>query len=71
MSAERQGIPPSPLPPLHDWDGAARILHVTPRFVRALWARREIGGSKIGKLVRFSDSDLANYVEAHHVEPKR
>lgn len=58
-------------PPLLDWEGAARYLGVTPRLVRELWARRELGGVKVGKRVRFRAADLTDYVERHRVRPLR
>jgi len=58
-------------PVLYDWEGAARLLGVTSRLIRELWARRELGGTKIGRRVRFSDDDLAEYVSRHHVDAMR
>lgn len=56
---------------LYGWCGAAERLGVTERQVQELWARRELGGTKIGKHVRFSDADLRDYIERHRVEAKR
>jgi excisionase family DNA binding protein len=54
---------------LLDLDHAAKWLGVSPRLVRELWARRELGGIKVGRFVRFRDADLRLYVERHHVGP--
>lgn len=54
---------------LLDLDGAAKWLGVSPRLVRDLWARRELGGTKVGRFVRFSVADLSLYVSRHHVGP--
>ena len=56
---------------LFDWEGAADFLCVTPRMVRELWARRELAGIKVGKHVRFHQSDLDRYVSDHRVETDR
>jgi excisionase family DNA binding protein len=57
--------------PLRDWEGAANYLNVTPRLIRELWARRELGGVKVGRHVRFRVADLDAYIENHRVEPQR
>lgn len=56
---------------LHDWDGAAEVLGVSPRLVRELWAKRELAGVKVGRRVRFRSEDLIDYVDRHRVEAKR
>jgi hypothetical protein len=35
------------IPPLHTSEEAAAILGVSPRLIRELWARRELGGVKV------------------------
>jgi excisionase family DNA binding protein len=58
-------------PPLLNWEGAAEFLGVTPRLVRELWARKELGGVRVGRRIRFREQDLAEYVERHRVGPVR
>ena len=47
---------------LHDFSSAASRLSITERHLKELWARREIGAVKVGKLVRFRDQDLHEYI---------
>lgn len=47
---------------------AAR-LKTTPRFVRRLVAERRIEFVKVGRLVRFSPSAVADYIEQNKVTP--
>lgn len=49
--------------PLLDIDGAAAVLGVSPRLVRALWQERRLAGRKVGRNVRFAEADLAEYIE--------
>jgi excisionase family DNA binding protein len=46
----------------------AALLQVTPRMVRELWARRELDGVKVGKLVRHRRSDVRAYLDAQSVK---
>lgn len=46
---------------------AAEWLQTTPRHVRELWQRRELGGVKVGRLVRFREADLLAYIERQRV----
>jgi excisionase family DNA binding protein len=55
---------------LADEEELARRWGVSPRLIRELWARRELGGVKVGRKVRFSEADIAAYIDAHRVEPK-
>jgi len=55
---------------LLDWEGAAAFLNVTPRLVRDLWQRRQLSGVKVGRRVRFKESDLVEYIDRHRVEAK-
>lgn len=41
---------------------AAEYLTVTERHLRDLWDRREIKGTKIGRLLRFHREDLDAYI---------
>ena len=56
---------------LLDFDGAAAFLGVTPRAIQRLWQERRIAGVKVGKAVRFTESDLLAYIERHRVEAVR
>ena len=47
----------------------AERLRTTPRFVRRLVAERRIGFIKVGKFVRFSVSDVEQYLAAGRVGP--
>jgi len=72
MGADR-GDPPSGAdsiqPGLHDWESAALWLGVSPRLVRELWAKRRLGGVKVGRCVRFRDQDLDDFIERNRVDP--
>ena len=48
--------------------GAGAFLGVSARSVRRLIDRRELSFYKIGGLVKVSENDLANYLEANRVE---
>lgn len=48
-------------------DEAAEYLADTPRHVRSLWERGELGGYKIGRKVRFRVSDLDEFIERQRV----
>lgn len=43
-------------------DQAAERLGVTPRMIRRLTASRRLPFVKVGRLVRFNDSDVAQFV---------
>jgi excisionase family DNA binding protein len=47
----------------------ALLLKVEVRFVRRLVTERRIPFHKVGKFVRFSRSDVAQFVAAGRVEP--
>lgn len=65
MATETEG------PLLHDFGSAASSLSITERHLKELWARREIGGVKVGKLVRFRDEDLLEYIGRNAFPPAR
>ena len=56
---------------LLDYEGAAMFLGVSPRLVRELLQRRELTGVKVGRRVRFTQTDLNDYVTRHRVEAMR
>jgi len=56
---------------LMDYAEAARYLCTTPRHVRELWAKRYLAAIKVGRHVRFSRTDLDNFIAARSVEPAR
>ncbi|MEM9612915.1 MAG: helix-turn-helix domain-containing protein [Actinomycetota bacterium] len=64
-----QGQEPSATPCLIDVDAAAERLNVTPRFVRRLVAERRIPYYKIGKFIRFDESELAVWLTNCRVSP--
>lgn len=47
----------------------AALLRTTPRFVRRLVAERRIEYVKVGRLVRFEPSAVADYIERNRVLP--
>lgn len=47
----------------------AAVLKTTPRFVRRLVAERRIEYVKVGRLVRFQESAVVEYVERNRVMP--
>ena len=49
----------------------AERLNITPRHVRRLVFERRIAYRKVGRHVRISSRDLAEYVAAHRVEVAR
>lgn len=51
-------------------DEAAKRLNVSERFVRKLVSTRQIPYLKVGRLIRFNESDLAAYLESRRVEPE-
>lgn len=68
---DQSGVKAGKVPLLIDGTDLARRWGVSPRLIRELWARRELGGVKVGRQVRHSEADIAAYIEAHHVEPIR
>lgn len=52
-------------------EDAAEFLACSPRMVRELWARRELPGVRVGRLVRFSRCDLEAYIAARRVPAAR
>lgn len=47
----------------------AERLNATPRFVRRLVEERRIAYVKVGRLVRFEPSAVADYIERNKVVP--
>lgn len=60
-----------PVAPLLDKTAAAEILACSPRKVRSLWEQGKLGGRRVGRSVRFSHADLAEYIERNHRPPTR
>lgn len=56
---------------MRDWDKAAEYLAVTPRMVRELWARHDLSGIRVGRHIRFSQSDLDAFIEGHRRDAVR
>lgn len=56
---------------LMDTRGAAEYIGVTERFIRRLVEERRIPYFKIGKFVRFSASDLDDFLVSARVLPKQ
>ncbi len=50
---------------------AAAVLGVKPRLMRDLRAQRRIGFVRVGRLVRYRQSDLSAFVDEHAVSPRR
>ncbi len=48
---------------------AAERLNTSPRFVRRLIAERRIEFVKVGRHVRIGESALADFIDAHRVQP--
>jgi excisionase family DNA binding protein len=48
-------------------DEVAALLKATPRFVRRLVAQRRIEYVKVGRLVRFQESAVTDYVRRNRV----
>lgn len=72
MAMSRHTAPPQASNPADEVltpDQVAEILHVTPRLVRELWQRRQLGGVKVGRLVRHRRSDVERYLAERKVEP--
>lgn len=51
--------------PVTDTAGAAAYLGVTERLVRKLRHERRLPAVKIGRCVRYSYKDLADFIDAH------
>lgn len=47
-----------PADPMYDFNAAAAYLGMTPRWVRKAWQEHRLRGYKMGRLVRFRQSDL-------------
>jgi excisionase family DNA binding protein len=56
-------------PKLLSFKEAAEILGTSERHLKALWANRKIGGVKVGKLVRFQEENLTDYIKRNRVPP--
>jgi excisionase family DNA binding protein len=56
-------------PHLLDVAHAAEYLSVKERFVRRLVDEKRIPFHKVGRLVRFDQSDLDTFIQAGRVEP--
>ena len=54
--------------PLLDIDGAATYLNVGPRFIRRLIAQRRINYLKIGKFIRFDQTELDAWIQQQRVD---
>lgn len=59
---------PSPTPPLLDYAATAEYLAVNERMVRRLVENRRLPYVKVGKHVRFRQSDLDAFIAAQVVE---
>lgn len=59
---------PIPQTPLFDFDSGAAYLHTTPRHLRRLWETRQLGGVRVGRLIRFTESDLEAFIARGRVE---
>lgn len=57
-------------PVLYDKQEAAAFLRTTERHIERLLEQRALGHSRVGRFVRFSESDLSDYLERTHVDPK-
>jgi excisionase family DNA binding protein len=57
-----------PLPTL-DLAAAAQYCHLSVRFLRTLVAERRVTFFKVGKFVRFRQSDLDQFMLAGRVDP--
>lgn len=57
--------------PLLDGSEVAARLGVTARTVRELWARGKLSGVKVGRRVRFTEEDLADFIERNRVRHAR
>jgi excisionase family DNA binding protein len=51
------------------WSEAARLLGVTERQVRHLWATGQLGGVRVGRHVRFQVADIDAFIAAHARPP--
>lgn len=52
-----------------DFDQAAFTLGISTRQLKGLWQRREIGAVKVGRLVRFRQSDIDTFCRRNEVRP--
>ena len=55
---------------LLDYEGAAHYLCTTPRHVRELWAKRHVAAVKVGRRVRFTQSDLDSFIATNRVNTR-
>jgi excisionase family DNA binding protein len=53
------------------FDDAARYLGVEPRMMRRLQTERKVAFVKVGRYVRFAQTDLYAYVERQRVQATR
>ena len=63
MSADNTQSAPA-IVPLLDLDAVAKRLDVSTKTVRRMVARNELPVYRVGRLLRISEADLANYVAA-------
>ena len=54
--------------PLLDIEAAATYLSVGPRFIRRLIAQRRINYLKIGKFIRFDQTELDDWIQQQRVD---
>jgi excisionase family DNA binding protein len=54
----------SPIPQLITIEQLAERLGVTPRYVRRLIAERRVPHRKLGKLIRFAEDEIADWLDA-------
>ncbi len=52
---------------LLDYEAAAHYLCTSPRHVRELWAKRHLAAVKVGRRVRFTQSDLDAFIATNRV----
>lgn len=55
---------------LYDYDEVARRLHVSVRTLRRGVASGRLAHRRVGKLVRFTDADIAEILNAWRVAPR-
>ncbi len=52
---------------LYDDETASQYLRTTPRHVRELWSRKQLAAVKVGRLVRYRQEDLDEYIRRNRV----
>jgi excisionase family DNA binding protein len=67
---EDQSFIPEIEPVLLDKEEAASYLHTTERHIERLVEQGALGHCRVGRYVMFRESDLVDYLERSHVEPK-